>query len=88
MFLTTVVLKTKMGTGQSKNKQTNRVAQLPQTSELAGSVDVPLAVSTTGGAETGKETQPLQASDSEQSEVSTSKISIIVAAAHVQEWCL
>ena len=68
-----------MGTGQSKNKQTKhkqtkdkqttRDAQL-RTVEHGVSVHTPL-VSATDGAAMKEETQPLQASDFEESEVST-----------------
>ena len=80
-----------MAAEQAKDKQTTRVVH---TSELVCIVETPLAVSTTDGAATGKETQPLQASDPEQSEVSTlsslfeSLCLMCMVAGHVQEWCL
>ena len=64
-----------MGNKQTKDKptkkqQTTRDAQL-QTDEQLLIEDTPLVVSATDGAATAKETQPLQVSDLDQSEVST-----------------
>ena len=70
-----------MGTEQSKNKetkdkqtkekQTTRDAQLPTVEPVLNvQQHTPLVVSATDGAATKKETEPLQPSDLEQSEVS------------------